>query len=70
MPATVQEIYIQVTRSLSPAERLRLATLILNDLVKQDDYSDMWTAEDELDIAAFSFNYDDLEYSEDPSVSS
>jgi hypothetical protein len=32
MPTTAQEIYIQVVRTLSLTERLRLATLILNEL--------------------------------------
>jgi hypothetical protein len=33
MPPTIQEIYTQILRTLPPADRLRLATLILNDLV-------------------------------------
>ncbi len=32
MPTTAQEIYIQVVRTLSPTEWLRLAIPILNDL--------------------------------------
>lgn len=36
MPITAQEIYSQVVRTLSPSERLRLANLILNDLVQQN----------------------------------
>ena len=47
MPTTIQEIYTQVIRTLSPTERLRLATLILNDLVQHNadvvDQSDTWT---------------------------
>jgi hypothetical protein len=31
MPTTAQEIYIQVVRTLSLTERLRLATLMLNE---------------------------------------
>ncbi|MDS3860748.1 hypothetical protein RIF25_07965 [Thermosynechococcaceae cyanobacterium BACA0444] len=58
MQTTVQEIYIQVVRNLSLAEQLRLATLILNDLVKQQstaiDESDTWTEEDERDLVSFS----------------
>ena len=61
MPTTIQEIYTQVIRTLSPAERLRLATLILNDLVQQNaavvDQSDTWTEQDRLDLAAFSLQY-------------
>jgi hypothetical protein len=40
---TAQEIYTKVVRTLSATERLRLANLILNDLVEQDDTSDTWT---------------------------
>ena len=36
MPTSAQEVYIQIVRTLSPTERLRLATLILNELVEQD----------------------------------
>jgi hypothetical protein len=58
---TAQEIYIKVIRTLPPSERLRLATLILNDLVQQDssviDISDTWTEEDQLDITNFSLQY-------------
>ena len=61
MPSTIQEIYTQVIRTLPPAERLRLATLILNDLVKHDpsvvDQSDTWTEQDQLDLVAFSLQY-------------
>jgi len=35
MLVTAQEIYTQILGELSPNERLRLATLILNDLVEQ-----------------------------------
>ena len=61
MTATIQEIYAQFISSLSPAERLQLATLILNNLVQQNsvdiDDSDTWTAQDQKDIAAFSLQY-------------
>ncbi len=36
MLLTAQEVYSQVIQALSPAERLRLATLILNELVQQN----------------------------------
>ena len=59
MLTTIQEIYTQVIRALSPAERLRLATLILNDLVQYNadvvDQSDSWTEQDQLDLVAFFF---------------
>lgn len=35
MMRDVGEFYVQVMSALSPSERLRLATLILNDLVHQ-----------------------------------
>ncbi|MCL1490498.1 MAG: hypothetical protein M1G31_07045 [Pseudanabaena sp. Salubria-1] len=58
MPKAVQEIYAQVISNLLPTERLQLATLILNGLVKQDaaviDDSDTSTEQDQLDLAAFS----------------
>jgi hypothetical protein len=61
MPTTIQVIYSQILRILPPAERLRLATLILNDLVQQDtdvvDDSDTWTEQDQLDLLNFSLQY-------------
>ena len=61
MPKVVQEIYTQVISNLLPTERLQLATLILNGLVKQDvaviDDSDIWTEQDQLDLATFSMQY-------------
>jgi hypothetical protein len=61
MQNTAQEVYTQVIRDLSPTERLRLATLILNDLVEQKpseiEDSDTWSQEDCEDIANFSLQY-------------
>ncbi|BAY63242.1 hypothetical protein NIES22_33280 [Calothrix brevissima NIES-22] len=61
MSSNAQEIYSQVITNLSPTERLRLATMILNDLVQQNlsviDYSDTWTEQDQLDLASFSLQY-------------
>lgn len=58
MPTTIQEIYIQVISILSPSDRLRLATLILNNLVQSNtdvvDESDTWIEQDQLDLAIFS----------------
>ena len=68
MPTTIQEIYTQIIRTLSPAERLRLATLILNDLVQQDtsgvEQSDTWTEQDQLDLVAFSLQHAATDYPE------
>ncbi|MFM6325778.1 MAG: hypothetical protein ACKPGT_23135 [Microcystis sp.] len=62
MPTTAQEVYNQVVCHLSSGERLRLATIILNELVGQQqqpslDQSDTWTEEDQIDLANFSLNY-------------
>ncbi|CCI01138.1 conserved hypothetical protein [Microcystis aeruginosa PCC 9443] len=62
MPTTAQEVYNQVVCHLSSGERLRLATIILNELVGQQqqpslDQSDTWTEEDEIDLVNFSLNY-------------
>ncbi len=51
----------QVVCHLSSGERLRLATIILNELVGQQqpslDQSDTWTEEDQIDLVNFSLNY-------------
>lgn len=72
MPKAVQEIYIQVISNLPPTERLQLATLILNGLLKQDvaviDNSDTWTEQDQLDLAAFSMQYAVTAFSEEEEI--
>ncbi|MBE9225152.1 hypothetical protein IQ264_06850 [Phormidium sp. LEGE 05292] len=61
MSTTVQEVYNQIVCNLSPTERLRLATLILNDLVQKNlsivEQSDTWTEQDQIDITTFSLQY-------------
>lgn len=61
MSTTVQEVYDRVVCNLSPTERLRLATLILNDLVQQNlsivAQSDTWSEQDRLDVTTFSLQY-------------
>ncbi len=61
MTATIQEIYTQFISGLPSAERLQLATLILNNLVQQNavdiDDSDTWTVQDQQYVAAFSLQY-------------
>jgi hypothetical protein len=46
---------------LSGRDRLRLATMILNDISQQNiavvDESNTWTEQDQLDITAFSLQY-------------
>jgi hypothetical protein len=72
MPKAVQEIYTQVISNLPATERLQLATLILNGLVKQDvaviDDSDTWTEQDQLDLADFSMQYAVTAFSEEEEV--
>jgi hypothetical protein len=61
MSNNAHEIYSQVVCNLPPTERLRLATLILNELVEQNlsiiDQSDTWTEQDQVDLASFSLQY-------------
>jgi hypothetical protein len=61
MSNNAHEIYNQVVCNLSPTERLRLATLILNELVEQNlsiiDQSDTWTEQDQVDLTLFSLQY-------------
>jgi hypothetical protein len=61
MPPTAQEVYNNIIRSLPPNEKLRLATLILNELVQQNspeiDQSHDWTEQDQVDISNFSLQY-------------
>ncbi len=65
MPATIQEIYSRIVRILTPTDRLRLATLLLNDLVQHTDVvdqSDTWTEQDQLDLVDFSLQHVALGY--------
>jgi hypothetical protein len=61
MPPTAQQVYNEVIQALSPTERLRLATLILTELVQQDasvvDQSDAWAEQDQRDVVSFSLQY-------------
>jgi hypothetical protein len=61
MLTSAQEVYHQVVRALSPMERLRLANLILNELVAPDlsaiDQSDAWTEQDQIDLTHFAIQY-------------
>lgn len=61
MSTSAQEIYDRIVRTLLPTEQLRLANLILNELVDRDlsviDRSDCWTEQDRTDFANFSLQY-------------
>ena len=49
---TVQDIYNQTVRPLSPSDRLRLATLILSEIaVSSVDISDRWNDDDYRDFS-------------------
>ncbi|RJP24101.1 MAG: hypothetical protein C4527_19455 [Candidatus Omnitrophota bacterium] len=55
---TVEQIYERTIKNLSAAERLRLATLILNDIPPYSmiDYKEEWDEEDVHDITRYSMN--------------
>ncbi|GIV20986.1 MAG: hypothetical protein KatS3mg023_2737 [Armatimonadota bacterium] len=60
MPAqTAEEIYRRFIQGLPMSERLRLATMILQDVPEQAvvDYSEEWTEEDLRDFSASSRRY-------------
>ncbi len=63
MLSTAQDVYNEIVRALSPTERLRLATLILNELAPQNsltiDQSDEWTEQDQAEVISFSLQYAD-----------
>jgi hypothetical protein len=58
---TVKQLYEQTIKPLSVADRLRLATLILNDIPPQAivDYNDEWSEEDLHDFSRASWEYID-----------
>ena len=58
---TAQEIYEQGIKQLPSIEKLRLASLILDQLTQsaaaQVDLSDAWSEQDMSDVAAFSMRH-------------
>ena len=57
MSPIAEEIYTSVIQTLSPIDRLQLATLILDGLkqnVSMIDISDEWTEQDRSDVTNFS----------------
>ncbi|MBI4639847.1 MAG: hypothetical protein HY731_04090 [Candidatus Tectomicrobia bacterium] len=56
---TAEAIYNQMVKTLPPSERLKLATLILNDIPPRAvvDYSEEWTEEDMRDLMIYSLRY-------------
>ena len=64
MKLTAKDLYNTSVKKLPPQERLRLAIMILNEMVANEekiDYSDNWTEEDLHDVTAFA-----LSHSENP----
>jgi hypothetical protein len=61
MTTSAQEIYTKTVRNLPSTERLRLATLILNELVEQPsseiEESATWTEQAQNDLLNFSLQY-------------
>jgi hypothetical protein len=60
---TVHQLYEQIIKPLSIADRLHLATLILNDIPPQAvvDYSDAWSDEDLNDFRQASWQHVDAQ---------
>ena len=56
---TADGIYIQIVKPLPASERLKLATMILNDIPPQSvvDYSEEWSEEDMQDLTAHTLRY-------------
>ena len=54
---TVNDLYAHSIKTLPAPDRLRLATMILNDIPAQSvvDYSDEWSDEDMADFTAASW---------------
>jgi hypothetical protein len=54
MALTAQQVFTETVRALPPSERLRLASLILQDLTRSDvavvNRSDTWTEQDQQDL--------------------
>ena len=59
MELKAEDIYNDSVQKLSPIERLHLATMILNDMLVDDEiieYSDIWTNKDLRDLTAFALS--------------
>ncbi|MDJ0725430.1 MAG: hypothetical protein QNJ38_09995 [Prochloraceae cyanobacterium] len=59
--STIQEIYQNISNTLSPSDRLRLAALILNGLTESNvaviDTGNTWTEQDLTEVTNFSLQY-------------
>ena len=56
---SVEQLFEQQAKSLTIAERLQLATLLLNSISPKlvEDYSEEWSEEDKQEAALYSLNY-------------
>jgi hypothetical protein len=65
---TAHQIYDETIKTLPAAERLQLATLILNDIPPQSvaNYSDEWSEEDMRDVTGHSLRYAEVAYPYEP----
>jgi hypothetical protein len=56
---TAEEVYDQIIKPLPASERLKLATMILNNIPPQSvvDYSEEWSEEDMREFTAHSLRY-------------
>ena len=64
MKLNAENLYNSSVKKLPPQERLRLAIMILNEMVVDDEnieYNDSWTEQDLKDLTAFA-----LSHSENP----
>ena len=64
---TIEEIYDESIKPLAPAERFRLATLILSEIPPQSvvDIRDAWNEQDTRDISAYSARLFTAEFPEE-----
>lgn len=68
MALNVEEFYEQTVKCMPAPDRLRLATLILNDIPPNAvvDYSDEWTDEDLRDLTIHTLRHADASLGEEP----
>ncbi len=57
--ATAETVYQEVIKPMPLPERIRIATMVLNDIPPRGftDYSEEWTDEDLRDLTAYSLSY-------------
>jgi hypothetical protein len=69
MPLTAQDVFVRDVRDLPLAERLRLASPILQEVTQSGysvvEQSESWTEQDQHDVAAFSLEHAGNIYPED-----